>query len=176
MLMSAPIFTFIVTKAKVKDVEVAIEAKVDPATQVVMDAKRLLQVVTNLLENGLRYTPQKGRLTFALERSDNGQGSHLVFRVSDTGIGIDPEDLTHVFESFYQGKDPSQRGRLGLGLSIAKEIVEGHGGQIEVSSPGCGKGATFSFRIPLSHPAPSPLEGEGRGEGNNAVPVPKEKT
>lgn len=146
--MAAPVFAFIGTKAKTKNVSVDINCQADSATSITMDSKRILQVVTNLLENGLRYTPAGGKLAFALIKDAENA---LVFSVTDTGEGIDSEDLPHVFESFYQGKDPTkQRGRLGLGLSIAKEIVEGHGGKIWANSEGHGKGATFSFKIPLT--------------------------
>ncbi|MBI2071262.1 MAG: response regulator [Elusimicrobia bacterium] len=147
-LMKAPVFIFLAEKAKNKGVSVKIDWQADKALEFTADAKRLIQVVTNLLENGLRYTPSGGTLGFRLERKPDGM---LAFEVSDSGEGIDPEDLPHLFESFYQGKDPKkQRGRLGLGLSIAKEIIEGHGGTIEARSEGHGKGTSFSFKIPLA--------------------------
>ncbi|MEK7288371.1 MAG: ATP-binding protein [Elusimicrobiota bacterium] len=146
-ILAAPVFIFLGDKAKAKNIEAKVECRADPLTTATVDARRIIQVLTNLLENGLRYTPAGGTLACVIERdpADNA----LVFRVSDSGEGIDPEEIPHLFERFYQGKDPKkQRGRLGLGLSIAKEIAEGHGGKILVESQGHGKGTTFSFRIP----------------------------
>ena len=77
-----------------------------------------------------------------------------VFSVQDTGEGIAPEEHEKIFQSFCQGSGQKERGRLGLGLSISKEIVESHGGAIRVESPGPGKGATFSFTLPAPEGEP----------------------
>ncbi|MBI4668988.1 MAG: response regulator [Elusimicrobia bacterium] len=147
-LLSAPVFTFLGEKAKAKGVRAEIDCRVDKDLEIMIDSRRIIQVITNLLENGLRYTPTGGMLSFRMEK-DAADGA-LAFHVIDTGEGIDPDDAPHLFERFYQGKDPKkQRGRLGLGLSIAKEIIESHGGNIQVLSEGRGKGTTFSFKIPL---------------------------
>jgi heavy metal sensor kinase len=115
---------------------------------VVGDAGRLRQVVNNLIDNSLKFTPSGGRISVALER--DMEHSQAVLSVSDSGVGIPPEDLPHVFERFYRG-DKSRRREIcgnGLGLSICQSIVAGHGGAIRVeSTPGAG--ATFEVRLPL---------------------------
>lgn len=111
------------------------------------DKKRLMQVLGNLLENALRHTPKGGSVTLRVDQADGA----VRFSVQDTGEGIDPAETGKIFESFYQPSQGSRsaHGRLGLGLSISKEIVQSHGGRIWVESAGKGKGATFSFTIPL---------------------------
>ena len=109
------------------------------------DKKRLLQVLNNLLENAIRHTPKGGQVAVRVSRDGGGAR----FSVADTGDGITPGDLGRIFESFYQGAGGAG-GRLGLGLSISREIVHGHKGRIWVESPGLGKGATFLFTIPAS--------------------------
>ncbi|MEK9144658.1 MAG: ATP-binding protein [Elusimicrobiota bacterium] len=114
---------------------------------VLADKRRLTQVLGNLLENALRHTPKGGGVTVLVERQDR----EVRFAVRDTGDGIAPEELRKIFESFYQSNAPGgQHGRLGLGLSIAKEIVSSHGGRLWVESQGLGKGATFYFTIPAA--------------------------
>jgi len=109
------------------------------------DSNRLWQVVNNLLDNAVKFTPAGGRITLDVER----EGGAAVLRVRDTGFGIAPEDLPHVFERFYQADKARQRGRggSGLGLSISQAIVEAHGGQITAESKP-GAGTTFSVRLP----------------------------
>lgn len=147
-ILAAPIFTYIVEKAKTKSVTVEITQNMDTQMKALMDASRIIQVITNLLENALRYTPSSGKMGCVIEKDRTDHA--FVIRIFDSGEGVDNEDLPHIFESFYQGRDPNKRrGRLGLGLSIAKEIVEGHGGSIWADSEGKGKGAVFGFKIPL---------------------------
>lgn len=112
------------------------------------DQKRLSQVLNNLLENAVRHTPKGGQVTVKVDQ-DAGA---VRFAVRDTGDGIDPAEVSKLFQSFYQGSGGSGGGRLGLGLSISKEIVASHGGRIWVESPGLGKGATFLFTIPSKKP------------------------
>jgi signal transduction histidine kinase len=109
------------------------------------DKKRLVQVLNNLLENAIRHTPKGGVLSVKVERD----GSDVRFAVIDNGDGIAAADQSRLFESFYQGAGGAG-GRLGLGLSISREIVHSHKGRIWVESPGLGKGATFLFTIPAS--------------------------
>lgn len=114
--------------------------------QVEVDAGRIRQVLGNLLANALRYTPQRGRITVALQRIS----PHWIeVRVSDNGPGIAPQDLPHVFERFYRGDRSRTRdgGGAGLGLAIARQWVEAHGGSIRVESS-LGQGATFAFTLP----------------------------
>src|SRR6185312_14181545 len=109
------------------------------------DKKRLVQVLNNLLENAIRHTPKGGQIVVRVDRD----GPAVRFAVADNGDGIAPADQARLFESFYQGAGVSG-GRLGLGLSISREIVHSHKGRISVESPGLGKGATFLFTIPAS--------------------------
>ncbi len=114
------------------------------------DALRLEQVLTNLVSNSVKYTPPGGRVVISLTRSDN----HAVLTVTDTGIGIAAEDLHAVFNRFYRAPE-IQEGAIagvGLGLAIAHQIVEAHGGDISVESV-VGVGTTFRVRLPLTDPA-----------------------
>jgi signal transduction histidine kinase len=130
---------------------IQLDSNVGRAPVIDGDAKRLRQVVNNLVDNGLKFTPRGGRVLVTLD-TDNELGQ-LVLRVTDTGIGISPQDLPHVFERFYRGDKSRQRENAaagsGLGLSICKSIVAAHGGTIEAAST-VGKGATFVVRLPIS--------------------------
>jgi signal transduction histidine kinase/CheY-like chemotaxis protein len=121
----------------------------DPAAGPVMgDPNRLQQIVWNLLSNAIKFTGKDGRVQVLLERVN----SHVEITVADTGIGIKPEFLPHVFDRFRQADPSATRTAkgLGLGLSIVKHLVEQHGGSVHVTSPGERQGATFSLRIPLT--------------------------
>ncbi len=107
------------------------------------DADRLKQLLLNLVDNSLKYTPAGGVVTLSLGRQD----SWACLSVSDTGGGINPDDLPHIFDRFYRGKDNHRRGGIGLGLSIAQWIVQEHGGEISVASGPAG--STFTVRLPL---------------------------
>jgi signal transduction histidine kinase/ActR/RegA family two-component response regulator len=111
------------------------------------DPARLQQVVWNLLANAIKFTPRGGRVQVRLERIN----SHIEIAVSDTGVGINPEFLPHVFERFRQAdqKTTRQHGGLGLGLAIARHLVELHGGTIHAESIGEGHGATFIVKLPV---------------------------
>ena len=112
------------------------------------DERRLQQAIWNLLSNAVKFTLEGGLIEIRLEYTD----FHACIVVKDTGNGIDPELLPHVFERFRQGQLGSARhGGLGLGLSIARHLVELHGGTIEVSSGGEGQGAEFAIRLPLEN-------------------------
>jgi PAS domain S-box-containing protein len=115
--------------------------------QVYGDATRLQQVVWNLLSNAIKFTPNNGRIDIRLERV----GNQAQITVSDTGKGIKPEFLPHIFESFRQEDASTSRkyGGLGLGLAIVRHLVEAHGGTISADSKGEGQGATFTVRLPL---------------------------
>jgi signal transduction histidine kinase len=106
------------------------------------DKARITHVLLNLLNNAIRYTPPGGRITVEAAVED----SMVQFRVSDTGQGIAPEYQSRVFERFF--RVPGQNtGGVGLGLAIAREIVQAHGGAIHVESQE-GKGTTFRFTLP----------------------------
>jgi signal transduction histidine kinase/CheY-like chemotaxis protein len=112
------------------------------------DPDRLQQVVWNILSNAVKFTPRGGKVEIRLERVN----SHLEIMVSDTGMGISPDFLPHVFERFRQSDTSTTRtrGGLGLGLAIVRHLVELHGGTVHVKSPGEGQGSTFIVRLPLS--------------------------
>ena len=132
-------------KAKGVALELELDRGVGPA---VGDPERLQQVVWNLLSNAIKFTPHGGRVTVTLAcRQDTGE---FEIQVRDTGSGIDPEFLPHVFERFRQaGSGAKRSGGLGLGLSIVRHIVETHGGTVAVDSGGPGRGTTFMVRLPV---------------------------
>ena len=111
------------------------------------DGARMQQVVWNLVSNAVKFTPKGGHVDVTLRREQ----SRFQIQVSDSGQGISPELLPHVFDRFRQADSSTRRkfAGLGLGLSIVKYIVEAHGGTIEVSSPGEGQGSTFTVRLPI---------------------------
>lgn len=122
---------------------------VDPRIGLVMgDPNRLQQVVWNLLSNAVKFTPRGGKVEVVAQRIS----SHLEVTVTDSGAGIRPEFLPHVFERFRQADSSVTRshGGLGLGLSIVRQLVELHGGTVRAESPGEGQGATFVVCLPLS--------------------------
>jgi signal transduction histidine kinase len=128
-----------------KKIELHEDIDRSPAS-IVGDPIRLQQVFTNLLSNAIKFTPQGGRVDVFLERRE----AYAEITVSDTGRGITPEFLPHVFDRFCQETtDTSRYGGLGLGLAIARYLVEQHGGEIYADSHGKGKGATFTVRLPL---------------------------
>ncbi|HOD73259.1 MAG TPA: ATP-binding protein [Candidatus Bipolaricaulis anaerobius] len=121
---------------------VTVEAQVEPGLRANVDPRRIRQVLGNLLDNALRYSPPRGTVTVTVARAD----SEIHVSVRDEGPGVSPHDLPHVFERFYQG-DTSRSGEgTGLGLSIARELVQAHGGRIWVENQG---GAVFTFTLPL---------------------------
>jgi signal transduction histidine kinase len=113
------------------------------------DSLRVSQVLGNLLGNALKFTPEGGEVTFGAVRGER----EVVFDVSDTGPGIPPEQVEHLFDQFWQARKNDKRG-VGLGLTIAKGIVEAHGGRIWCHSV-LGAGSTFSFMLPAANPAPT---------------------
>ena len=137
--------------ANAKDIRIhkVLDSLVGPVTG---DPARLQQVVWNLLANAVKFTPKGGTVQVLLERVN----SHVEISVIDTGIGIKPEFLPHVFDRFRQADASTTRRHagLGLGLAIAKHLVEMHGGSIRAKSPGEGQGATFTLTLPITvvHP------------------------
>jgi signal transduction histidine kinase len=120
---------------------------VDGNLTLLADAARLQQVFWNLLSNSVRFTPAGGRIGIAALTEDKS----VVVRVSDSGSGIDPKFLPYVFEAFGQQDESTQSTMgLGLGLAIARQLVELHGGTIEAKSDGPGQGAEFTVRLPLA--------------------------
>jgi signal transduction histidine kinase/ActR/RegA family two-component response regulator len=146
--------------AKLIHVETALEPGAPPVNG---DPSRLQQVVWNLLMNAVKFTPRGGRVDLRLHRAD----SQIEIVVSDTGQGIAPDVLPHVFERFRQADSSSTRkhGGLGLGLALVKHLVELHGGEVVARSDGEGRGATFTVTLPvapddvLAEPAALPSQG-----------------
>ena len=114
---------------------------------ILADKKRLLHVIKIFIDNAVKFTPEKGRVMLKVSKTDAG----IEFIIQDTGIGIAPENLEKIFEGFYQAEYymTRTRGGLGLGLAIAKRIVEAHAGTIRAESPGLGKGSRFVFSLPV---------------------------
>jgi PAS domain S-box-containing protein len=137
--------------ANAKDIRIhkVLDSLVGPVTG---DPARLQQVVWNLLANAVKFTPKGGTVHVLLERVN----SHVEISIIDSGIGIKPEFLPHVFDRFRQADGSTTRlhSGLGLGLAIAKHLVEMHGGSIRAKSPGEGQGATFTLALPITvvHP------------------------
>ncbi len=128
--------------------EIKLRKILDPlAGPVAGDPNRLQQIVWNLLTNAIKFTPKGGKVEVLLERVN----SHVEITVTDTGQGIAPEFLPHVFDRFRQADSSTtrQHGGLGLGLAIVKQLVELHGGRVRVKSAGPNQGATFSVDIPI---------------------------
>ncbi|MGE5073919.1 MAG: sensor histidine kinase [Anaerolineae bacterium] len=128
---------------------VAISGQADPSIDpVFMDTMRIGRVLDNLIANALRHTPAGGAIDVRASRAD----SKVEVSVSDTGEGIQPDDLPNVFDSFYRGEKSRSRltGGSGLGLAIARGIVRAHGGEISVQSQP-GRGSRFSFTLPSQH-------------------------
>lgn len=139
--------------ANAKDVRlnVSLDQSVSPIQG---DTGRLQQVVWNLLSNAIKFTPREGLVTVQLSQSHDW----AQIQVSDTGQGIHPDFLPHVFTLFKQQDSSITRsfGGLGLGLAIAKQVVEAHGGTIAAFSPGEGQGATFTVQLPIAPQAEAP--------------------
>jgi CheY-like chemotaxis protein/anti-sigma regulatory factor (Ser/Thr protein kinase) len=125
------------------------------------DRERLGQCISNVLVNAVKYTNPEGEIRIR----HYSQGGQVVIEIVDTGVGISPELLPHIFELFVQGDrtlDRSQGG-LGVGLAICKQLIEMHRGSVTAHSDGVGRGATFEIRLPLS---------EGANHANNGIATP----
>ena len=117
--------------------------------QVMVDPHRAVQILMNLLVNALRYTPAPGRIEVAVSREED----MIAFRISDTGVGLSPEQLAHIFERFYRVDKSRSRafGGSGIGLTIAKSLAQAMGGEIRVESVGLGQGSSFTLTLPQAH-------------------------
>ena len=128
--------------------EIQLDARLDESAGMVLgDPSRLQQVVWNLLSNSIKFTPRRGRVTVTVERVE----SSVQITIQDTGQGITPEFLPHMFTAFRQADASTtrQHGGLGLGLAIVRHLVELHGGTVDADSPGLGHGSTFHVRLPV---------------------------
>ncbi len=132
-----------------KELEVAVQIEPESA-RVLGDPQRVVQILTNLVSNACRYTPVGGQITIAASRLDGV----VETTIRDTGIGIQPDELDHVFERFYRSEDPlvQDQSGTGLGLAITKSLVELHGGRIWLKSK-MGEGSIFGFTLPTSEEA-----------------------
>nr|MBC8472944.1 HAMP domain-containing histidine kinase [Planctomycetota bacterium] len=130
--------------------KISIELQISEAAsdlEFMADERRTKQVMFNLLSNAVKFTPDGGKVIVEAKR----EGDELITSVSDTGIGIQPEDQEKIFEEFYQvqGGSTDKTPGSGLGLSLTKRLVEQHGGKIWVESEGTGKGSRFTFTLPI---------------------------
>jgi signal transduction histidine kinase/ActR/RegA family two-component response regulator len=161
--------------AVTKNVQLAFSPNLPAIATVSGDAGRLQQVIWNLLANAIKFTPEGGRVDVVIERSNN----HMEVRVVDTGEGISPDFLPHMFERFRQADGATTRRHtgLGLGLAIVRQLVELHGGTVHAASQGVGRGATFTVRLPISageaHVDQAAALGERRIAASTASPMPR---
>ena len=142
-------------------------------THVEGDPARLQQVFWNLIKNSVKFTPEKGRIII---ETVNPAPEEIEIRITDTGIGIEPEKVGKIFNAFEQGQISITRrfGGLGLGLAISKALIDAHGGKIHVESPGKDRGSTFSLRLKT---VPSPaVAGDGAEEGPFATKEAEPRT
>ncbi len=116
---------------------------------VMADPARAVQILTNLLVNALRYTPLPGKVELAVSREED----RVAFRVTDTGVGLTPEQLAHIFERFYRVDKSRSRalGGSGIGLTIARSLAQAMGGEIRAESAGLGQGSSFTVTLPQVH-------------------------
>ncbi|HEY3053400.1 MAG TPA: ATP-binding protein [Thermoanaerobaculia bacterium] len=133
--------------ADAKKVELRTELPKRPCV-IVGDDQRIKQVIWNFLTNAVKFTPSGGEVDLRIEVDD----SQVQVVVSDNGEGIEPLSLPHVFDRFQQSDNGAKKGGLGLGLAIARYVVEAHHGSVSALSEGRGKGATFIARFPLTMP------------------------
>ncbi|SHG54273.1 ATP-binding protein [Massilia sp. CF038] len=126
--------------------QLSVELPANPV-RIMGDQKRVVQVLTNLLGNAAKYTPEGGIIDLSMQYDD----THVHLRLRDNGIGIEPDLLPRVFDLFTQGERSADRaqGGLGVGLAVVKSLAELHGGQVSAASEGRGKGSTFTLTLPL---------------------------
>lgn len=141
-----------------------------PSATIEGDALRLRQVMENLVSNAVKFTPRGGRVEVRLTAS----ASQVEIQVADTGQGIAPEFLPQIFDLFSQASlKTSRHSGIGLGLALVKTLVDGHGGSVRAESPGAGKGATFTVRLPaLPVDASAPVVGLAVTDTTAVVPIP----
>jgi len=132
-------------EAQAKEKEIRVVMTLNQVEEADVDPQRVREVLTNLLSNALRYTPRLGEVIVGLTGTSTGSEKSVMIFVQDNGPGIESVDLPHVFDRFYKSSDS---GGMGLGLSIAKYLVEAHGGKIWAESE-IGKGTKISFSLPV---------------------------
>jgi len=155
--------------AEANQIELRLELPRQPCV-INSDGRRIKQVIWNFLSNAVKFTPDGGHVLLRVEIA----GSRAKIVVSDTGEGIDPELIPHLFERFRQADGATAKGGLGLGLSIARHVVVAHGGSVSAVSEGKGKGAMFVAELPLdaAHGArtPGPQSPDVRSGDRNTRP------
>jgi signal transduction histidine kinase/ActR/RegA family two-component response regulator len=151
--------------AAAKNVQLAFSPDLPALTTVSGDAGRLEQVIWNLLANAIKFTPEGGRVDVFIAPSK----AHMEVKVVDTGQGISPNFLPHVFDRFRQADGATTRRHtgLGVGLAIVRQLVELHGGTVHAASQGVGRGATFTVRLPIS---------AGEAQGDQAAALGERRT
>lgn len=131
-----------------KEHEVAVQLH-ESELRIQGDAARLKQVLCNLVQNAARYTPERGRIAISVRR----ESAYAVVEVADSGIGIAPDVLPHIFDLFVQGAPGgahSSQGGLGVGLTLVRRLAEDHGGTVKAASGGTGRGSQFTVTLPLA--------------------------
>ncbi len=151
--------------AQTKSIQIKIQLDAN-VVKVLGDYYRLQQVIGNLLSNAVKFTPPNGSVEVSLSLSSKLTSHSALIKVKDTGLGISPEFLPHVFEYFRQADSSTTRkfGGLGLGLAIVRHLVELHGGTVRADSPGIGKGAVFTVRLPVMKESGATGKAEGVGK------------
>jgi two-component system, chemotaxis family, CheB/CheR fusion protein len=126
---------------------VVLETRIEPNVTILGDIDRLRQILWNLLTNAVKFTPAGGRIELAVF----AEGNQACIVVRDTGIGVHPDALPHIFKRFWQADSAGKRGQggLGLGLALSRYLAELHGGTIQAKSAGEGQGAEFRVILPL---------------------------
>lgn len=154
---------------------VRLEKLIDPlfGVKATGDPNRLRQVAWNLISNAIKFTPKGGRVQVVLQRVD----SHVELTVADTGIGIKPELIPHIFDRYRQADASISRsyGGLGLGLAIVRNLVELHGGVVSAESAGPDRGSTFTVSLPIRAVAPESRESDARGQGSARLGVSRRR-
>jgi signal transduction histidine kinase len=143
-----------VLAAHAKGLKLGITLPKDPLPMLQIDSAKIREAISNIIDNSIKYT-EKGEVAVKAEKA----GDRVVVTVSDTGVGVDADDLPHLFKKFERGKDAAKVNvsSTGLGLYVGKSFIEAHGGTISVESAGRGEGTCFTISLPIGHP---PLEKE----------------
>ncbi len=125
--------------------QIVVEGIVEPDIFIAGKKDKLFRSRLNIVDNAVTYTPEKGTITISLHKKNE----QAIIRILDTGVGIDPKDLPHIFERFYRGSINDKTFGSGLGLAIAASTIAAHQGTVEVKSK-MGKGSEFTIFLPLS--------------------------
>ena len=143
-------------KANEKSIQISLELE-EETTIVSVDESRIQQLISNLVQNAIKFTPANGIITVSVAKDQKGKVAFV--EIKDNGQGIDPEFLPYIFEQFKQENMSTSRtfGGLGLGLAICKTIIEQHHGKIKATSKGTGKGSTFIIQLPLAAQSKIPI-------------------